>query len=212
MKNSKHFIMKTTVIAILLCICYNDVANAQQREVSKSYKSVDLSQIKDKEKKKDWYNNYVKPLDTERKILERELKKEREKSKKNDDEIKELNRKIRAYKFILRTDSTIFNEYKASKYQGIEVDAQLQLIGDVQKLRDILKRLDDKKNQIDHAFPHPKNNRLKKDQYKEKLMSDITEADKLLDRIKKIKYSKEQKEYLNNLRDKYEEYRVLISN
>jgi len=43
-------------------------------------------------------------------------------------------------------------------------------------------------------------------------MSDITEADKLLDRIKKIKYSKEQKEYLNNLRDKYEEYRVLISN
>ena len=209
---TKHFIMKTTVIAILLCICYNDVANAQQREVSKSYKSVDLSQIKDKEKKKDWYNNYVKPLDTERKILERELKKEREKSKKNDDEIKELNRKIRAYKFILRTDSTIFNEYKASKYQGIEVDAQLQLIGDVQKLRDILKRLDDKKNQIDQEFTRSKDNRLKKNQYKEKLLSDIEEASKLLIRIDKIKYSKDQKIYLNNLNKRYNKYYELISN
>ena len=212
MKNSKHFIMKTTVIAILLCICYNDVANAQQREVSKSYKSVDLSQIKDKEKKKDWYNNYVKPLDTERKILERELKKEREKSKKNDDEIKELNRKIRAYKFILRTDSTIFNEYKASQYQGIEVDAQLQLIGDVQKLRDILKRLDDKKNQIDQEFTRSKDNRLKKNQYKEKLLSDIEEASKLLIRIDKIKYSKDQKIYLSNLNKRYNKYYELISN
>ena len=212
MMNSKHFIMKTTVIAILLCICYNDVANAQQREVSKSYKSVDLSQIKDKEKKKDWYNNYVKPLDTERKILERELKKEREKSKKTDDEIKELNRKIRAYKFILRTDSTIFNEYKASKYQGIEVDAQLQLIGDVQKLRDILKRLDDKKNQIDQEFTRSKDNRLKKNQYKEKLLSDIEEASKLLIRIDKIKYSKDQKIYLNNLNKRYNKYYELLSN
>ncbi|MDY4050973.1 MAG: hypothetical protein SOZ06_03295, partial [Candidatus Faecenecus gallistercoris] len=178
--------MKTTVIAILLCICYNDVANAQQREASKSYKSVDLSQIKDKEKKKDWYNNYVKPLDEERRFLDSELKKEREKSKKADDEIKKLNRIIQAYKFILRTDSTIYNEYKASKYQGIEVDAQLQLIGDVQKLRDILKRLDDKKNQIDHEFTRSKDNRLKKNQYKEQLMSDIEEASKLLIRIDKI--------------------------
>lgn len=212
MMNSKHFIMKTTVIAILLCICYNDVANAQQREVSKSYKSVDLSQIKDKEKKKDWYNNYVKPLDEERRFLDSELKKEREKSKKADDEIKKLNRIIQAYKFILRTDSTIFNEYKASKYRGIEVDAQLQLIGDVQKLRDILKRLDDKKNQIDHEFTRSKDNRLKKNQYKEKLMSDIEEASKLLIRIDKIKYSKDQKIYLNNLNKRYNKYYELISN
>ncbi len=210
--NSKHFIMKTTVIAILLCICYNDVANAQQREVSKSYKSVDLSQIKDKEKKKDWYNNYVKPLDEERRFLDSELKKEREKSKKADDEIKKLNRIIQAYKFILRTDSTIFNEYKASKYQGIEVDAQLQLIGDVQKLRDILKRLDDKKNQIDQEFTRSKDNRLKKNQYKEKLLSDIEEASKLLIRIDKIKYSKDQKIYLNNLNKRYNKYYELISN
>lgn len=212
MMNSKHFIMKTTVIAILLCICYNDVANAQQREVSKSYKSVDLSQIKDKEKKKDWYNNYVKPLDEERRFLDSELKKEREKSKKADDEIKKLNRIIQAYKFILRTDSTIFNEYKASKYQGIEVDAQLQLIGDVQKLRDILKRLDDKKNQIDQEFTRSKDNRLKKNQYKEKLLSDIEEASKLLIRIDKIKYSKDQKIYLNNLNKRYNKYYELISN
>ncbi len=204
--------MKTTVIAILLCICYNDVANAQQREVSKSYKSVDLSQIKDKEKKKDWYNNYVKPLDEERRFLDSELKKEREKSKKADDEIKKLNRIIQAYKFILRTDSTIFNEYKASKYQGIEVDAQLQLIGDVQKLRDILKRLDDKKNQIDQEFTRSKDNRLKKNQYKEKLLSDIEEASKLLIRIDKIKYSKDQKIYLNNLNKRYNKYYELISN
>ncbi|MDD7520626.1 MAG: hypothetical protein PUK26_00855 [Lachnoclostridium sp.] len=212
MMNSKHFIMKTTVIAILLCICYNDVANAQQREASKSYKSVDLSQIKDKEKKKDWYNNYVKPLDEERRFLDSELKKEREKSKKADDEIKKLNRIIQAYKFILRTDSTIYNEYKASKYQGIEVDAQLQLIGDVQKLRDILKRLDDKKNQIDHEFTRSKDNRLKKNQYKEQLMSDIEEASKLLIRIDKIKYSKDQKIYLNNLNKRYNKYYELISN
>lgn len=212
MMNSKHFIMKTTVIAILLCICYNDVANAQQREVSKSYKSVDLSQIKDKEKKKDWYNNYVKPLDEERRFLDSELKKEREKSKKADDEIKKLNRIIQAYKFILRTDSTIFNEYKASKYQGIEVDAQLQLIGDVQKLRDILKRLDDKKKQIDQEFTRSKDNRLKKNQYKEKLLSDIEEASKLLIRIDKIKYSKDQKIYLNNLNKRYNKYYELISN
>ena len=204
--------MKTTVIAILLCICYNDVANAQQREVSKSYKSVDLSQIKDKEKKKDWYNNYVKPLDEERRFLDSELKKEREKSKKADDEIKKLNRIIQAYKFILRTDSTIFDEYKASKYQGIEVDAQLQLIGDVQKLRDILKRLDDKKNQIDQEFTRSKDNRLKKNQYKEKLLSDIEEASKLLIRIDKIKYSKDQKIYLNNLNKRYNKYYELISN
>lgn len=202
--------MRTKIITIIVCICYSCIANAQSKEVSTSAKRVNISHISDKEKKKSWYKEYVKPLDRERMELEKQLNKVRKDEqlykKEMEERLDSLQRLIKAYQFIQRTDVGIYKEYKANDFQGIE-EEQLVLIGDVQKIGEILKRLEISKQQIDAEYPLKKRGQ----QYKESFTSDVDEAYKLVDKIiKGLKVSKEQKEYVNNLIDKYEKYNKYV--
>lgn len=220
--------MKIRLLTILPCLLYGLSLSAQHYDYNYTEDETCVNEfsarIKEPDKSKKWYKYAYLPLMRMNKSLKSKVAQleqtQRDEQQKVLNMKSEMERKLKDYEFLMRTDKGLFKGYESYKestpnaFEQLEENAKYRImtIEDVNRLDAKLIEIQSKRKEIED---NSNNDSQKKRRYNEELTPLLMEAeaiiDSLMEHLDNSMFSEEQRNYIKELNQQYNNYVEIVN-